>query len=151
MRAFYDLAQREIERARRFKHPFTIAYMDLDNFKMINDQHGHSVGNELLRIVSETIKKNSRAVDSIARLGGDEFAVLLTETGGESAKVVFSKLHKQIMEVMDRNKWAVTLSIGAVTYITPPNTVDDMLKKADDLMYSVKKGGKNMIKYEAIY
>lgn len=148
--AFNDAAQSEIDKARRFKHPFTVAYMDLDNFKMVNDHLGHSVGDALLQLVADTIKKNTRVVDIVARLGGDEFIVLLPETGIESAQVVFRKLQKRIMEAMQKNRWPITLSIGAVTYINPPDTVDNMIKKADNLMYSAKNSGKNKIIHELI-
>lgn len=150
MRAFYELAYIEINRARRFKRPFTVAYMDVDNFKMVNDQFGHDIGNTLLISIAETLKENIRTVDLTARLGGDEFVLLLGETGSESAHVVFRKLQEQIIDFFDRNRWPVTFSIGVVTYNRPPETVDDMVKKADDLMYSAKNSGKNKIIYELV-
>jgi len=148
--ALNDAAQREIDKARRFKHPFTVAYIDLDNFKMVNDQLGHSVGDTLLQLVADIIKKNTRVVDIVARLGGDEFIILLPETEIESAQVVFKKLQERIIEAMQKNRWPITLSIGAVTYINPPDTVDNMIKKADNLMYSAKNSGKNKIIQELI-
>jgi diguanylate cyclase (GGDEF)-like protein len=150
MRAFYDLAYVEVNRARRFKRPFTVAYIDVDNFKMVNDQFGHEAGNILLQVIAKTLKTNIRAVDLCARLGGDEFVILLGETASESAHVVFSKLQEQIIDAFDRNRWPVTLSIGAVTYNKPPDTIDDILKKADSLMYSAKNSGKNKITYELV-
>ena len=149
MRAFYDLAYREINRSRRFKRPFTVAYMDVDNFKVVNDKFGHEVGNVLLISIAETLKINMRAIDLTARLGGDEFVLLLGETGKESAHIVLSKLQEQIMGAFEKNRWPATLSIGAVTFNKAPNTVDDMLKKADILMYSAKNGGKNKMIYES--
>ncbi len=149
-RAFNDSVQKEIDKARRFKRPFTVAYMDLDNFKMVNDQLGHSVGDALLQLVAETIKKNTRVVDIVARLGGDEFIILLPETGIESAQLVFRKLQERIMEAMQKKRWPITLSIGAVTYINPPDTVDNMIKKVDNLMYSAKNSGKSKIILELI-
>jgi diguanylate cyclase (GGDEF)-like protein len=148
--AFNDAAQSEIDKARRFKHPFTVAYMDLDNFKIVNDKLGHSVGDALLQLVADNIKKNTRVVDIVARLGGDEFIILLPETGIESAQLVFRKLQERIMEAMQENRWPTTLSIGAITYINPPDTVDNMIKKADSLMYSAKNSGKNTIIQELI-
>jgi len=150
MRAFYDLAYIEINRSRRFKRPFTVAYMDVDNFKMVNDKFGHEIGNVLLRSIAETLKNNMRAIDLTARLGGDEFVLLLGETGKESAHIVLNKLQEQIMDVFERNRWPATLSLGAVTYNKAPDTVDDMLKKADSLMYSAKNGGKNKMLYELV-
>ena len=150
VRAFYDLANIEINRARRFKRPITIGYMDLDKFKTVNDGLGHSEGDALLQTVAETIRDNTRAVNIAARLGGDEFAVLFTETGIQSAQVVFCRLQEKIMDAMQKNRWPVTLSIGSVTFNNPPDTVDDMLRKADDLMYSAKNRGKNQIVYELV-
>lgn len=150
IRAFSELAEIEMNRSRRFKRPFTIGYIDLDNFKMVNDEWGHSVGDTLLQLVGEVIKKNTRAVNIAARLGGDEFAILLTETGIEDAKQAFSRLQEIIIEAMRGNKWGVTLSIGSVTYNNPPDRVDDMIKRADNLMYSAKSSGKNRIVYEVV-
>lgn len=147
-RAFYDFAETEIQRSRRFKRPLTLGYMDLDNFKTVNDQSGHSTGDALLQSVAEIIRNNTRAVDIPARLGGDEFAILLTETGIESAHTVFLKIQEKILEIMQRNRWPVTVSIGSVTYKNPPETVDDMLRKADSLMYTVKNSGKNRTMHE---
>jgi diguanylate cyclase (GGDEF)-like protein len=150
MRAFYDSADIEMRRARRFRRPFTVAYMDVDNFKMVNDQFGHDVGSTLLRSIAETIRANVRAIDLTARLGGDEFVFFLGETGKESALLVFTKLQDQIINVFEKSKWPVTLSIGVVTYNKSPDTVDEILKKADALMYSAKNSGKNKIMHETI-
>jgi len=149
-RAFYDFAKTEIQRSRRFKRHLTIGYMDLDNFKTVNDQLGHSIGDALLQSVAEIIRDNTRAVDIPVRPGGDEFAILLTETGIEPAHTVFLKIQDKILETMQRNRWPVTVSIGSVTYKNPPETVDDMLRKADSLMYSSKNSGKNKIIYELV-
>jgi len=148
MRAFYDFAETEIQRSRRFKRSLTIGYLDLDNFKTVNDQLGHSAGDALLQSVAEIIRNNTRAVDIPARLGGDEFGILLTETGIESAHTVFLKIQEKILKTMQRNSWPVTVSIGSVTYKNPPETVDYMLRKADSLLYTVKNSGKNRIIHE---
>ena len=150
MRSFYELADREVNRHRRYKRPFTVAYIDLDNFKTVNDNFGHAVGNTLLKFVAETFKKEIRAIDLVARVGGDEFVIFLGETGREAAQIVFNKLQDQLIDAFDRNKWPVTLSIGAVTYNTPPDKIDDMLRKADNLMYTAKNNGKNRVVYETV-
>ena len=87
-RAFFELVQMEIDRSQRYKHPFTIVYIDLDNFKTVNDQFGHLIGDQVLRTVVSHAKKHLRKTDVIARLGGDEFALLLPETSQESARFV---------------------------------------------------------------
>lgn len=147
-RYFFELAESELQRARRYPHPLTVAYMDLDNFKAVNDQFGHEVGDTLLRMITKIINRNIRSTDVVARLGGDEFALLLPETDGASAGSVIDKLHVQLLAAMQRNGWPVTFSIGVITYLTQPASVDDMIKLVDDLMYSAKDSGKNQVKYE---
>jgi len=147
-RYFFELADMEINRARRYKHPFTVVWMDLDNFKTVNDHFGHSTGDALLRSVANTLQKNIRATDIVARLGGDEFAILLPETGPEPAEVITHKIQKVNLDVMEKNEWPVTFSVGVVTFVSPPSTVDEMLKMSDGVMYNAKKEGKNAIKYE---
>jgi diguanylate cyclase (GGDEF)-like protein len=147
-RYFIELANAEINRASRYKHSFTVVHIDLDNFKAVNDRFGHSVGDALLRLVASTIRNNIRATDIVARLGGDEFVILLPETGPEPAGVITEKIQKISLDLMRKNEWPVTLSLGVVTFIQPPSTVDEMLKISDGLMYAAKNHGKNTIKYE---
>jgi diguanylate cyclase (GGDEF)-like protein len=147
-RYFITLADMEINRARRYKHSFTVVYIDLDNFKTVNDHFGHSTGDALLRSVAHTIRNNIRATDIVGRLGGDEFAILLPETGPEPAEVITRKVQKVNLDVMHKNEWPVTFSIGVVTFVSPPSTVDEMLKISDGVMYAAKKTNKNAIKYE---
>ena len=87
-RSFREVLGAEIERSKRFQRPFTVAYLDLDNFKTVNDCHGHEHGDELLRLVGNTILTGIRKTDTVARLGGDEFALLLPETEYEAAGAV---------------------------------------------------------------
>jgi diguanylate cyclase (GGDEF)-like protein len=147
-RSFFELADLEINRAKRYQHPFTLAYIDLDNFKTVNDTYGHLIGDSLLRLVADTIRNNIRVTDVYARLGGDEFAVLLPETNPEQSEIAINKVQTQLLDEMKKNNWPVTFSIGAVTFLTPPESVDEMIKKADNLMYSAKKNGKNTKKRE---
>jgi diguanylate cyclase (GGDEF)-like protein len=146
-RFFYELAQREIDRCTRYKHPFTLAYIDLDNFKTVNDRFGHPAGDQILRIVVNSTKKHLRKTDVIARLGGDEFALLLPETNEESARVALSKIQDILLQEMQQSNWLITFSIGALISITPPSSTDELVRMADDLMYLVKHSGKNAIKY----
>lgn len=145
-RFFLELVGAELHRAWRYRHPFTIVYFDLDNFKTVNDRFGHSTGDAMLRLVAKTIQGNIRATDTIARLGGDEFAILLPETGPESAEVIIQKVQKLNLDVL-KNGWPMTLSMGVASFVRPPTTVDEILKLSDVLMYEAKNGGKNTIKY----
>ena len=146
-RHFYDLLQREIERSRRHQDPFTIAYVDLDNFKAVNDQYGHTVGDELLCAVVEYAKSHLRKIDLVARLGGDEFAFLFVETGLKSAQTLIPRIQHDLLVKMQANGWPVTFSIGVLTCIATLHTTDEIIKMADDLMYSAKRKSKNTIKY----
>jgi diguanylate cyclase (GGDEF)-like protein len=147
-RYFIELVNMEINRARRYDHPFTVVCIDLDNFKTVNDCFGHSTGDILLRLVARTIQENIRATDTVARLGGDEFAILMPETGRDVAEVILQKVRKINLEIMRNHGWPVTLSIGVVTFTSPPSTVDETLRISDQLMYSAKNNGKNSIRHE---
>ncbi len=147
-RYFFQAANLELERSRRYSRPFTVAYMDLDNFKTVNDMFGHKTGDSLLKTVSKTIKDNVRSTDTAARLGGDEFALLLPETEADAAREFINKLNVQLIDAMQKKNWPVTFSIGAMTFISPPDSVDDMVAKVDAIMYSVKKAGKNNMRFE---
>jgi diguanylate cyclase (GGDEF)-like protein len=146
-RLFYDLVQMEIDRSQRYERLFTLAYIDLDNFKTVNDRFGHLVGDQVLCTVVSSAKKNLRKTDMVARLGGDEFACMLPETNQESARVVLAKLHSALLEEMRQYHWPVTFSIGVLTCSAAPPTTDELLKMADELMYAVKLDGKHGIKY----
>lgn len=146
-RAFYEKIQREIYRAERFKHPFTLAYFDLDNFKQVNDNKGHQIGDDLLRKVVQVMKSNTRKIDVLSRLGGDEFALLMVETGFSAAADAMGKLQGYLLDAMQQENWPVTFSIGLVTCEEPPGDIQEVISFADGLMYSVKKSGKNRIKH----
>jgi diguanylate cyclase (GGDEF)-like protein len=148
IRYFYELAKIEIGRSERHKRPFTFAYIDVDNFKTINDRLGHSTGDRVLRAVTENLQHQIRSSDILARLGGDEFALLLPETGEEEAKKVMDRMHTGLVNEMLKNNWTVTFSIGVVTYCQPPASVDDMVKLADSAMYLVKNSNKNGVSYQ---
>jgi diguanylate cyclase (GGDEF)-like protein len=149
-RFFAEIALQEIKRAGRYLHPFSVAYLDIDDFKAVNDRWGHSTGDKVLAAVAASIRSNIRETDAVARLGGDEFGLLLPETGYDAAEVVVQKVHQSLLSSMGRNGWHVTFSIGVVTFRTPPDSVDSMLKVADAFMYSVKRSGKNRIKHKEI-
>lgn len=150
VRFYAELAAREIDRASRYHHPFTVAYMDVDNFKAVNDKLGHSAGDALLSLIADTVSRGVRTTDVVARLGGDEFSLLLPETGEEPAAQVIRKVHKRLTTAMREQGWPVTFSIGVVTFLTPPESVDEMLRTADSMMYFVKGAGKNMVKHKVV-
>jgi diguanylate cyclase (GGDEF)-like protein len=147
-RYFIELVNMEINRARRYEHPLTMVCLDLDNFKAVNDCFGHTTGDILLRLVAHTIRENIRVTDTVARLGGDEFAILMPETGRNIAEVIMQKVQKINLDILRKHGWPVTLSVGVVTFTSPPSTVDEVLRISDRLMYTAKENGKNSIQYE---
>lgn len=147
-RYFSELLNMEIDRSGRNKKAFSVVYFDLDNFKKVNDTMGHAAGDNVLKTTVKEAKGHLRKIDIVARLGGDEFALLLPETGQEEARVAVLKIQSSILTEMKRNKWPVTLSIGVLTCITMSAQPEELVKQADELMYSVKKNGKNSVSYK---
>jgi diguanylate cyclase (GGDEF)-like protein len=147
-RAFYELGEIEAERSRRYGRPFTALFFDLDNFKAVNDSKGHDEGDRLLKTVAEILHSRLRTTDICGRLGGDEFAVLLPETGEKAAAIFAAELRASLIEAMEKHGWPVTFSIGVATFNTMPASLDQLIEKADSLMYLVKQGGKNAIRQE---
>jgi len=147
-KAFIELLSMEIDRHRRYEHPFTLVYLDLDNFKTVNDSFGHKTGDMILRSVARTIQENIRSTDAVARLGGDEFAILMPETGRNVAEAIMNRVRNITLKITQRCGWPVTLSIGVVIFKRSPSTVDETLQISDQLMYNAKNNGKNNIQYE---
>ena len=148
-RAFYEAARSEIARANRNPGPFTVVFTDIDNFKKVNDKFGHSVGDRLLSMTASIMRQNVREIDQVARLGGDEFVILLTGTDSNGASTVMERLRNDLAEMARQNNWPISFSAGAVTFTRPPESVDEMITKADSLMYTVKQSGKDHIRQES--
>lgn len=146
-RGFMEAAERELERARRAPTPLTVAYIDCDNFKAVNDAAGHSVGNELLRAVGAVLRANSRGADVPARLGGDEFALLLVGAARDEGEACIARLQRELLRAMRARKWPVTFSVGAlsVPVVTRSTSLEALLRQADGLMYQAKSEGKNRV------
>jgi diguanylate cyclase (GGDEF)-like protein len=147
-RAFRLHAEAELSRSSRSRSPLTVAYLDVDNFKAVNDLLGHSVGDELLQTVASTIRHGLRKTDVVARLGGDELALLLPQTGAEPAREILERLRAGLLAAVGSRGWPVTFSIGAVTFLVPPGSVDEMLRRADAVMYGVKRTTKDAVRLE---
>jgi diguanylate cyclase (GGDEF)-like protein len=148
-RHFSQLAALELSRAERHARPLTVVFMDIDDFKLVNDRRGHSAGDELLRAAAATITAGVRSIDVVARLGGDEFAILMPETDARAAEVAVRRVRRDLLALSRDGGWPVTYSIGVVTWDEPPASVDEMLRAADALMYAAKHGGKNLIQHGA--
>lgn len=147
-RAFEQEAQRLLSLASRNGYPITLAYIDVDNFKAVNDTWGHNEGDRLLRVIAETLSHSVRSHDLVARLGGDEFALLLPITDQKRAEPVIQRIWDHLSEMITHHKWPITFSIGVFTFQKPPATINQAINAADRLMYSAKKSGKNKILYQ---
>jgi diguanylate cyclase (GGDEF)-like protein len=147
-RYFMELVNSELIRSNTNNLAFTIAYMDLDNIKTINDQFGHNEGDIVLSTVAGIIQNNVRATDRVGRLGGDEFGILFPEMEAEESRKIMPKIHKSLLDTILENKWRITISMGVGTFRGPNFNVEEILRLTESLMYSVKDAGKNGIKYE---
>lgn len=144
-RTFYESVSLTVEHSLRADRPVTLAYLDLDHFKWVNDNHGHAAGDQVLCDLAQVIQYNIRAVDLLARLGGDEFALLLADCGEDDARATLDRIRERFVQEMVKKKWPVSVSIGAVTFANPGRDVDAMVRQVDELMYRAKKAGKNRI------
>jgi diguanylate cyclase (GGDEF)-like protein len=149
-RAFEDALRMELGRVLRYRRPLAVAYIDLDNFKSVNDRFGHSIGNQALRTVAGILRGTLRRTDVVGRVGGDEFALILPETGEEEARVALYKLRGHLRDAMVTNGWPIGFSIGCVTCLDGNRTVDELLELADEAMYKVKANGKDSIEFRSI-
>lgn len=151
-RGFFELGRHEIERTRRFGHPLSFIWVDVDNFKHINDTHGHHIGDRVLKAVAESLNSNTRDVDILGRYGGDEFAILLPETDLQVAMNVAERLRLQVTKAsvtVDNAPVDVSVSIGVSTVTETTIGLDPLLKRADAAMYAAKQAGGNCVKVEA--
>jgi diguanylate cyclase (GGDEF)-like protein len=139
-RVFQEHAERVIALSRRSGKPFTITYVDLDRFKKVNDEYGHSEGDRLLRAVAAHIEGALRATDVVARLGGDEFGILMPETGEAEAGKSLQRVSDAIASDFEGHE-AVGATFGAITFDSPPDDYDSAVRQADALMYRGKEQG----------
>lgn len=146
-RAFNEAVSAEIRRSSRYQRTFTVAFLDVDDFKQVNDRYGHGVGDAILKTISNSIKASLRSADIVARLGGDEFGVLLPETGEEAAQAAIKKIQDNLTAATHEKGIPITLSIGAVICPNPKCGVDDLIRAADSQMYSAKFDRKGSVKF----
>jgi diguanylate cyclase (GGDEF)-like protein len=149
-RRFRELMRKEEERAHRFGHDLSLIMLDIDDFKRVNDEHGHLQGDEVLRTVSRILDEESRGVDEPARYGGEEFAVALPETdlpgAVEVAERVRSRIESERVPGVDGvGPLRVTASVGAASMPASATNVQDLVAAADAALYEAKRSGKNRV------
>lgn len=148
-RYIYEEIHAELDRHKRYGHEFVLAYIDLDNFKKVNDTKGHSEGDRVLKTTTQIMRESLRKTDRIGRMGGDEFVIILPHVGIPGARVALHKMEQTLLAEMKANGWPVTFSIGVLAPKKTHETVDDLLRSVDALMYQVKGKGKNAILFDA--
>jgi diguanylate cyclase (GGDEF)-like protein len=147
-RHLFERAGHEFQRARRYQFPLSVMMLDIDEFKRVNDTHGHAVGDQVLQGVSECCRKELREVDVIGRYGGDEFVALLPETGLSAACQVAERLRKSIAErTLDTKagRITVTVSLGIAVLDDEHLTPESLLDRADQALYVAKQNGRNRV------
>jgi diguanylate cyclase (GGDEF)-like protein len=144
-RSLFEAARRAKSFSDRHHVPLSIAYLDLDDFKNLNDRLGHRAGDKLLAIVAARIRKALRPTDVMGRVGGDEFILILPESDNETALRIIDRVRIDLDQAMQRRQWPVTFSIGLVSFSPPLGSVSEMIRAADQAMYSAKSRGKNRV------
>jgi diguanylate cyclase (GGDEF)-like protein len=137
-RWFEEEAQREMYSSRRYGGPLSLAYLDLDGFKEVNDTQGHAAGDEVLKTFASTLRGTLRPTDLVARLGGDEFVVLMPHTDAGSAELALARVELSLAG--EQRALGIGFSAGIIQLDRAVGSIDDLLAKADELMYEVKVG-----------
>ena len=144
-RAFSEEAARVIALCERHERPVTVAYLDLDHFKQVNDRFGHARGDQVLATVATALRDAARDTDLVARLGGDEFALLLPETDETGAAIVLERARANVVQSLRDESVRVTVSIGAVSSRSGHPPIDALLRRADLHLYDAKARGKDCV------
>lgn len=152
MRSVYEKLDKEIERARRYRHGVATIMLDMDHFKGVNDNHDHLFGSFVLTQMGQVIKDNIRTHDFAARFGGDEFLICLSQTTTEGAKLFCERLRKTIENYHFKNgqdEMRLTASMGCSIIVDGQSTMDgrSLVRHADHNLYKAKEGGRNQIQF----
>ena len=143
LRSFWQMLKTEMERSSRYKHLLSLLMIDVDHFKKYNDEFGHTIGDKILKMIAQTLKKNIRNTDFLARYGGEEFVVILPETSQKQAQELAERLRKAVA----KKKKKLTISVG-VTCFTEKSKIKNSKKlviQADKALYQAKRKGKNRV------
>lgn len=142
-----DRLEAEASRAKRYKRPFSVSIIDLDNFKTINDVLGHATGDEALRKLAECMKSQKRTPDILARYGGDEFVILMPETRADEAVSLLERIRAEVQRIPVAENISMTISCGVAQSL--PDSKDgssEIIRRADLALYEAKNAGRNCVK-----
>jgi diguanylate cyclase (GGDEF)-like protein len=145
-RHFIESAEREIARSKRYKSMMTVAILDIDWFKEINDQFGHAAGDEVIKGIADNCRETIRGTDILGRIGGEEFAMILIETDLEDSFAVAERLRKRIESHVfkfDGQTTRCTVSIGISAIFPEKDDLETIMKRADAALYEAKQSGRN--------
>jgi diguanylate cyclase (GGDEF)-like protein len=145
-RGFYEAAAIEIARATRYGRPLSVAYVDLDDFRTVNERFGHARGDAVLAAVAHAMRRACRSTDLVGRMGGDEFVILFPETERDAAEAAVSKVRSRIADASKELGSALTASVGSITFPRPPADVEALVHEADRAMYAAKESGKDALR-----
>jgi two-component system, cell cycle response regulator len=148
-RRLWELLERELDRSRRFGHPLSLLIFDVDDFKAINDIHGHLKGDGVLESIAKLTSTEARSIDIAGRYGGDELALALVETGAEGAAAFADRLCAAVRGTeirLDGDRMKVTISVGVATARSGAVDVDSLVDAADRALLEAKRAGKDQIR-----
>ncbi|MBK1990040.1 diguanylate cyclase [Sphaerospermopsis aphanizomenoides BCCUSP55] len=147
-RYLITVAEQEIKRSQRYNLPFSVLLIDIDYFKKINDNYGHSIGDEIIIFMTKTVIAHLRTVDCFGRFGGEEFVALLPETDIQKAIIVAERIRVNIENQyidVENKKVSITVSIGVSSYNLGDETIDTIIQRADQALYQAKNQGRNRV------
>jgi diguanylate cyclase (GGDEF)-like protein len=151
-RHFYELAEQEVARAKRYDTPLAVLMLDIDHFKKINDTYGHHIGDSVLQKLSEVCRRTLRENDIVGRLGGEEFAILLPEADNQRALEVAERLRLAVansrIPLPKEGHFRFFISIGVTSFVETDENIDSMLRRADAALYASKHAGRNRVSSE---
>lgn len=146
-RHFLDVCNTEMHRSQRYELPFSIAMLDIDNFKAVNDTYGHGIGDDALKATVRAINETLRDEDTLGRLGGEEFGVIFPQTTMDAGALVAERIRESVSEIViatPEQPLSFTVSIGISDW-RPDDSIDTVLMRADRALYTAKESGRNQV------
>lgn len=148
--ALIEALEAELSRSKRFGRAFSLAVMDCDGFKQINDSRGHLVGDEVLRRIGQSLRQQTRRFDCAARWGGDEFLIVLSEADKNDAQVIAERLRAAMRHDVERDHPSLTFSLGVITIQNPDLDWQECVRRADEAMYAAKREGRDLTHFDVV-